>query len=357
MSKKETTRHTNNFTEWIVCTAEPIGTVDEPHFVKMINGLNPSYKVPCRQTIRKLILDGYKMKKMQIIEELAAVTSRFSLTTDMWQASARKQSYLAITLQWIDNEWKLRNVILDFRYMPKNHSGENMKNVVMETLQEFKVAHRIFGVTTDGALNMVKFFELLVMEMGVEKPNTFWNCCAAHIVNKVAEVAIKKEVVTVDKIRACVIYMRRPTIREIFLATIKPATEDLKLPLDVSTRWNSFLHMVESAYPRRHELYDYLSAQEGAIRDEVPSAEEWIDMEDLIELLKPLKAVSALWICELAKDMLVKLDECLRLSWEKPGVRMQVPMIARLLDPSIKDAYLPSAKSRTAAGTMLKHIV
>ena len=55
--------------------------------------------------------------------------------------------------------------------------------------------------------------------------------------------------------------------------------------------------------------------------------------------------------------MLAKLDECLKLSWKKPGVRIQVPMIARLLDPSIKDAYLPTVESRAAASTMLKHIV
>ncbi|GAU95278.1 hypothetical protein RvY_06924 [Ramazzottius varieornatus] len=256
-----------------------------------------------------------------------------------------------------------------------------MKNAVMKILREFKVAHRIFGVTTDGTLNMVKFFELLVTEMELGAP----------IVNKVTEDATKEKVVTVDRIRACVIYVRRPTIRESSLATIKPATEDLKLPLDVPTRWNSLLHMVKSAYARRHELHDYLSAQKGAIKDEVPSGEEWIDMEDLIELLKPLEAVSvdcsafksstfhlasaeleflrahfkvfeedltkALWIRELAKDMLVKLDECLRLSCKKPSVGIQVPMIARLLDPSIKDAYLPSVESRSAAGTMLKHIV
>ena len=126
-------------------------------------------QVPCRQTIRKLIVDGYKVKKVQIIEELAAVNSRFSLTTDMWKASARKQSYLVITLHWIDNQWKLRNVILDFRYIPRKQSGENMKDTVMETLREFKVAHRIFGATTDGAANMVKFFELLLIDMDVEK--------------------------------------------------------------------------------------------------------------------------------------------------------------------------------------------
>ncbi|GAV08602.1 hypothetical protein RvY_18267 [Ramazzottius varieornatus] len=189
---------------------------------------------------------------------------------------------------------------------------------------------------------MVKFFELLVTEMEVEKRSF----------SRATQFAPE-----VNKIRACVIYVRRPTIRERFLATIKPATEDLKLPLDVSTRWNSLLHIVESAYARRHELHDNLSAQKGAIKDEVPLAEEWIDMEDLIELSKPLEAVSALWICELAKNMLVKLDECLKLSWKKPGVRIQVPMIARLLDPSIKDANLPSVEIRTAAGTMLEHIV
>ncbi|GAU95277.1 hypothetical protein RvY_06923 [Ramazzottius varieornatus] len=90
MSKKQTTRHTNNLTQWIICTAKPIGTVDEPQFAKMINGLHPSYKVPCRQTIRNLILNGCKMKKIQIIEELTAVTSRISLNTDMQKARARK---------------------------------------------------------------------------------------------------------------------------------------------------------------------------------------------------------------------------------------------------------------------------
>ncbi|GAU96099.1 hypothetical protein RvY_07590 [Ramazzottius varieornatus] len=264
MSKKETTRHTNNLTEWIVCTAKPISTVDEPRFVKLISGLNASYK--------------------------------------------------------------------------------------------------------------------LVLAWG-----------AAHIVNKVAEVAIDKKVDTVSKIRACVVYLRQPTIRESFLASIQPAPEDLKLPLDVATRWNSFLHMVESTYARRHEIHDYLSTQKAAIKNDVPPAKEWIEMEDLIELLKPLEAVSvdclafksstfhlvlaeleclrshleafnedyakAHWICELAKDMLAKLEDCLKLSWKTPGVRIQVPMITRLLDPSIKDAYLPIVESRTAASTMLKHIV
>ncbi|GAU99976.1 hypothetical protein RvY_10905 [Ramazzottius varieornatus] len=270
-----------------------------------------------------------------------------------------------------------------------------MKDVVMETLKEFKVAHRVFGVTTDRASNMIKFFDLLAdMETdrrSFSRTAQFSPEDKPHIVNKVAEVAIDKKVDTVSKIRACVVYSRRPTIRENFLASIHPATEDLKLPLDVATRWNSLFHMVESAYARRVESHDHLSTRKGAIKNDVPSAGEWIEVEDLIELLKPLEAVSvdcsafksstfhlalaeleflrshlkafnedyakAHWICELTKDTLAKLEDWLKLSWKKPGIRIQVPMIARLLDPSIKDAYLPTVESRTAASTTLKHIV
>ena len=55
--------------------------------------------------------------------------------------------------------------------------------------------------------------------------------------------------------------------------------------------------------------------------------------------------------------MVEKLEECLKSSWKKPGVRTPIPMIARLLDPSIKDAYLPTLESRNAAKAVLTHVV
>ncbi|GAU98982.1 hypothetical protein RvY_10048 [Ramazzottius varieornatus] len=160
------------------------------------------FQVSCRQTARKLIVGSYKERKLQVIKELASVDGRFPLTLDMWKASARKQSYLVITLHWINSRWKMRDIIIDFIYIPKEHSGEHMKDVTIDALRKYKSAHKAFGVSTDGALSMVKVSELLQKEMEVDKRNQsknlpevpwFWNCCAAHTVHLVAKVATKKK--------------------------------------------------------------------------------------------------------------------------------------------------------------------
>ena len=144
-------------------------------------------------SVRKQIIDDYSTRRQKLNKELETVDSRFSITADMWKASSRKQSYLVITLHWIDLEWKLCNVILDFRYIPKKHSGEHIKDAVMDTLKDYRIAHRILGVTTDGASNMEKFFDLMLPEMESEKRNfarispegsfiqTFY-CCHMNII-------------------------------------------------------------------------------------------------------------------------------------------------------------------------------
>ena len=87
------------------------------------------------------------------------------MTTDMWKANAKKQSYIVVTLHWIDDAWCLKNIVLDFKYVSLRHTGENMKNIVMDSLKEYNLSHRILCVTTDGAANMKTFFRGLFADM------------------------------------------------------------------------------------------------------------------------------------------------------------------------------------------------
>ena len=121
--------------------------------------------MPCRKTIRKNIVDDFVDRRKAIVAELRAVRGRFSMTTDMWQANAKKQSYIVITLHWIDEDWALKNIVLDFKYVPVRHTGDNMKNIVMDSLKEYSLSHRILCVTTDGAANMKTFFRGLSTDM------------------------------------------------------------------------------------------------------------------------------------------------------------------------------------------------
>lgn len=78
---------------------------------------------------------------------------------------------MAVTAHWITEDFQLRRVLLDFVDLPAEHSGENLKDSVMEVLREFGIAHKTLGYTMDGASNMQAFFNSIVPELRMEKQN------------------------------------------------------------------------------------------------------------------------------------------------------------------------------------------
>ena len=94
----------------------------------------------------------------------------------------------------------------------------------------------------------------------------------------------------VSQIRAMVTFIHRATTAEEYMAFAE--VEDLCLPLDVATRWNSLLHMIEAAFKQREKITNFISTKKGEILRERLSDEEWVDVDDLIELLKLLEQVT-----------------------------------------------------------------
>ena len=93
---------------------------------------------------------------------------RVSLTMDPW-TSVAQDGYMAITVHWITVDFQLRRILLDFVDLPAEHTGENLKNSVMEVLREFGIAHKTLGYTVDGAANMGLFFRVLLPELRMER--------------------------------------------------------------------------------------------------------------------------------------------------------------------------------------------
>jgi hypothetical protein len=48
-------------------------------------------------------------------------------------------SFIAITVHWIDDEWKLQQTLLDFVHQPFSHSGKNIAELLYEVLSEFNL--------------------------------------------------------------------------------------------------------------------------------------------------------------------------------------------------------------------------
>ena len=67
---------TNNIANMITKCYLPISIVYSPIFIKVLHSLNPKYEIPKDKHFKKLILDQYKMKKVNLFFKLKLIFYR-----------------------------------------------------------------------------------------------------------------------------------------------------------------------------------------------------------------------------------------------------------------------------------------
>uniref|UniRef100_A0A0D2ZZZ8 DUF659 domain-containing protein n=4 Tax=Brassica TaxID=3705 RepID=A0A0D2ZZZ8_BRAOL len=91
----------------------------------------------------------YVKKKAALKEWFKVNKQRVSLTTDIWVAQATGASYMVITAHFIDASWKLKKLILGFKYIT-DHKGQTISTVLLECLADWGI-EKIFCITVDNA--------------------------------------------------------------------------------------------------------------------------------------------------------------------------------------------------------------
>ncbi|CAN1752758.1 Putative AC transposase [Linum perenne] len=90
----------------------PLSIVGHLGFKRFCCALQPLFKLPCRNTIKKEILTLYELTKIKIKRKIHENRGRVAMTTDMWTATNQKRGYMAITAHYIDNSWNLRSILV-----------------------------------------------------------------------------------------------------------------------------------------------------------------------------------------------------------------------------------------------------
>ncbi|CAN1125876.1 Putative AC9 transposase [Linum perenne] len=93
----------------IIMHEYPLDMVDHLYFKRFCCSLQPLFKVPTRNTMRKEIYCMYRAERSRIMKEMEGTKSRIAITTDMWTATNQKRGYMAVTAHYIDNAWNLRS--------------------------------------------------------------------------------------------------------------------------------------------------------------------------------------------------------------------------------------------------------
>ena len=73
---------TSSIIEWIILDLQPFSVVESESFIKLVNKLDPHYRLPSRHTIKRLIINEFEEKRKIISNFFQNSTFKFSLTCD-----------------------------------------------------------------------------------------------------------------------------------------------------------------------------------------------------------------------------------------------------------------------------------
>ncbi|CAI5533472.1 unnamed protein product [Closterium sp. Naga37s-1] len=272
--------------------------------------------IPSRWTVsRDTVVYATATLQSAIAEMLAKegeLGCKMSITIDMWTAPNNK-AWLVVTGHWIDENFQLRTMVLEFREMLGRHGGREMAQVVEETIVQWGLEGRCLGFTTDNASSNIAAFTRMSEEGGGQ---CFFSSrmhfrCLAHVINLAVQAAL-----AVDSIRKLLKILREmaswigfsPQRSGSFLglqrtlnsqanpATPKPA---LKLVQDSPTRWGSTHDMVERAGVLQNPITVFFAQTQGLSKTDKKKVEslrltdaDWETLQAVKTFLSPFAKVS-----------------------------------------------------------------
>ena len=106
----------------------------------------------------------------------------------MWTSTLNNNSFLGLTIHYINKEWQLKHFLLDIISFNERHTANNITNAILSVLTEFSLKEKVLGIKTDNATTMLAVGRLIAESLEYDIVNsTFENYrCAAHIINLAA---------------------------------------------------------------------------------------------------------------------------------------------------------------------------
>ncbi|XP_078436624.1 putative transcriptional regulator tpeD [Wolffia australiana] len=292
--------------------------------------------VPGPDAIKATTSTMYTEVRGKLIEMFADIHS-VSLTVDTW-TSRNNLSLQRVTAHWIDDDWKLCDLLLAIRRIKGSHYGPNLVRLVVEVAYEYGIESKLCAITSDNASNNRTMMASIVDQLKTVNPQFTMDRhvpCVAHVLNLVVQSGMRiirkpkaPEIstvrgrdlqpyaalatnehtdlqgdecssttfaplgVAVSRVRAIVNAIQGSKQRMekyVDMCKMFELPNSIKIKVDYPTRWNSTFKMLERALAKRevldHMAVSFLSASstECAL-----CQEDWDLIEEYLSILGPL---------------------------------------------------------------------
>uniref|UniRef100_A0A803MR43 Transposase n=1 Tax=Chenopodium quinoa TaxID=63459 RepID=A0A803MR43_CHEQI len=195
----------------IIMDELPFRHVEKPGFRHFMSVICPRFHIPSRTTIVRDCLQLHAKEATQLKKILRMKCQRIFVTTDTW-TGIQRINYMCLTGHFIDIEWKLHKMILNFCPI-YNHKGKAIAKGVEECLTSWGVDEKLFTITVDNASsNDVECSELRKMMQSklsrIGNGDYMHMRCVAHIINLIVWDGSKKNKKSINKVRYVVRFVK-----------------------------------------------------------------------------------------------------------------------------------------------------
>lgn len=265
----------------IIRDLQPFSVVEDRGFHEFVSALNPSYQLPSRFVISKTLLPLMYEECLNDTRKLIDSGKTFCITTDAW-TSINTVSYVGVTAHFVDENFNLKSILLECSSCDLRHTAENLAAELRRITLEWGIMNKVIFAVSDNAANIQKALQ----DVGWKNIG-----CLAHTFNLLVKDGLKNEEIRniIDKVRKIVKHFRKSNISSDKLMKYQEnqGNTPLKLILEVPTRWNSILYMLE----RFILLEEAVKSTIAVIDKELPvvTASEWKIVKELVLILKPFE--------------------------------------------------------------------
>ncbi|XP_063226693.1 zinc finger BED domain-containing protein 4-like [Bacillus rossius redtenbacheri] len=268
---------------------KPFSTVEGKGFLQLMKEVCPLYKVPCRETIKNRIDEKYEAMS-DLFKTYIKNADNYCITYDIWTETMQTKSFVGITIHFLDKSQLLSGTLGVFE-LTEHHTSLYITEKLTDIFSEWNISiEKVSAVITDNDSTVMKVNRDMFGEKKIIP-------CFAHTINLVVTKSIDDAnncTELISKVRDIVKYIKKSVNAsdELWKRQMETGSKGQvkKIILDVRTRWNSCLYMLE----RFLELVSIV----GAIlltRPEAPpmvSSSELECVKEMVGLLRPFEKVT-----------------------------------------------------------------
>ncbi|XP_046976668.1 zinc finger BED domain-containing protein 4-like [Vanessa cardui] len=268
--------------EMLALSDLPFQHVEELGFRRLMDHIVPNYVLKGRKYFTDLVCSELYDKVSLKIKNMLQDFEKVSFTSDIWSDSSSGVSLLSLICHGITKDFHRKHIVLKAEVLEERHTGDYISEIFHRMLEEWGLLKKnVHCMVRDGGTNMKRACYLSEIQ-SID--------CTAHQLHLVVKEAIK----TVDEISILLTKCRKiaghfnhstMAKQELEKIQVRLNQKVLKVLQDSPTRWNSSYYMLE----RLNYIKDSLSLYSSNNKIEQFDADDWILIQELLKVLKPLE--------------------------------------------------------------------